>query len=1144
VGKLVMIENSSLLGLISIGYVCLLFLIAWLGDRHFNIFGRGAKNIFYGLSLAVYCSSWSFLGTVGMASDNLLSYIPIYLAPILLFIFCFPLLTRILSLTREFKITSLADFIASRYGKSQGLAALITAIALIGTLPYFALQLKAIVNSVQLFSAHSATNNVMLGLGISMVLALFTILFGTRKLDATEHHPGLMLAIAFEAIVKLVAFLVIGLVVCYVAFDGFTDIWQQASDNKIINHENTFYNWSSLVAQTLVMMAAFLCMPRQFHTMMVEAQDATALAKSRWVFPCYLLLAGLFVMPLALAGKIIMEPAISADTYMISVPLFLGYDFLAYFGFLGAASAATGMVIVAALTISIMVSNEWVVPVLLKTGTIEQRSFEQFSRSILNVRRLIIVLMMGLSWLFYSQVSGQNSLANLGQISFGVFIQILPGLVGGVYWKHGNKKGVYLGIITGLFIWLYTLLKPVITASNFFENLQWLSEIHPSYHWILISLLINSLFYIWGSLIFRPGVRERMQAGLFVNRANHQKTIKSSAVTEQELLMLASRFIGQPRATASFIEFDKRFESNTTFSKSASTALITHTELVLSSVIGTSSASLVMNSVLEGRDMPLDDLVELIDEASSKIMNSQKLMHSAIEHASEGMSVIDEHYNLMAWNQRYADLFDYPSSFLTVGKHISDLIRFNAKRGYCGQGDVEGHVRRRMDNVRLGKPYTFERTRADGKVIKMQGNPMPNGGFVTTFSDITQYRQVERELVKAKDDLEARVIERTRELSSANADLQIAKSKVEQVNLSKTRFMAAIGHDLMQPLNAARLFTASLLQHEHPDPEIKNTVSHIADSLKSSGQLLADLLDISKLESDAIEVSKAHFPVSSLLNTFNAEFRAMASDYSVEYHSVHCNVAINSDIILLRRIVQNFLTNAFRYGCGGKVLLGCRRLGDNLSIEVWDQGRGIPENKVVDIFSEFQRLEDSSLYDRNGLGLGLAIADRISKVLGHEIRLRSIVDKGSMFSVMVPIVENYQQQAVKPTITFGRNQLAGVKVLCIDNEEKILVGLELLLKRWQCEVMSAKSLEEAILLIDNDDALPDIMLADYHLDHQKTGLDAMEALREKYKIQIPGVLITADTRKALVEEVEAKNYKYMAKMVRPAALRAMISGLL
>lgn len=1137
-----MVESSGLLGLISIGYIGLLFLIAWLGDRHFNIFSHGTKNIFYGLSLAVYCSSWSFLGTVGMSSKNLLSHIPVYLAPIILFILFFPLLTRILTITRELKITSMADFIASRYGKSQGLAALITAIALIGTLPYFALQIKAMVNSVRIFDGQISADNFTLAFVIAMVLALFTSLFGTRKLDATEHHPGLMLAIAFEAVVKLVAFLIIGLVVCYVAFDGMGDIWQQSTERGLVNHENSFYNWGSLFTQTLVMMAAFLCMPRQFHTMMVEAQDKDSLRRSRWVFPIYLVLAGLFVLPLGLAGKLIMDPSVSPDTYMISVPLYLGYDFLSYFGFLGAVSAATGMVIVAALTISIMVSNEWVVPLMLKTNTIEQRSFERFSNSILNIRRFVIFIMMGLSWLFYTQVSGQNSLANLGQISFGVFIQILPGLVGGVYWKHGNKKGVYVGLIMGLFIWFYTLLKPVQDAPNFFTNLAWLNDVEPSYNWILVSLIFNLLFYVWGSMIFRPGVRERMQAGLFVNKADHKKAIKGSAVTEQELLMLASRFIGQPRALASFVEFDERFAMQSKINKSASASLISHTELILASVIGTSSASLVMDSVLDGRDMPLDDLVVLIDEASSKIITSQKLMHSAIEHASEGMSVIDHNYKLMAWNQRYADLFDYPSNFLEVGKPISELIRYNAARGFCGNGDVEDHVKRRMSRVKQGVSYTFERNRPDGKVIKMQGNPMPDGGFVTTFSDITQYRMVERELVKAKDDLELRVKERTKALSSANADLLEAKSKVEQVNLSKTRFMAAIGHDLMQPLNAARLFTASLLQQEHSDPDVKNTVRHIADSLKSSGQLLADLLDISKLESDAIEVNKAVFPVSMLLNNFNAEFGAMAGDSSVEYRSVECKVAINSDINLLRRIVQNFLTNAFRYGVGGKVLLGCRRHSNSLTIEVWDQGKGIPDDKVEDIFSEFQRLENSSVYDRNGLGLGLAIADRIAKVLDHKITLRSTVDKGSMFSVSVPIVSNYEPKAALPTTNFGTNQLAGVKVLCIDNEEKILVGLELLLKRWQCVVMSAKSLEEAIELIDANE-LPDVMLADYHLDHDKTGLDAMEALRQQYAQEIPGVLITADTRNELIEEVESKNYKYMAKMVRPAALRAMISGL-
>ncbi|NRA61771.1 MAG: PAS-domain containing protein, partial [Psychrobium sp.] len=942
-------ENGALLVLISIAYVCLLFVIAWLGDRHFDLFKQGSKNTIYGLSLAVYCSSWSFLGTVGMSADSLLSYIPIYAAPILLFIFFFPLLTRILTITRELKITSLADFIASRYGKSQGLAALITLIAVVGTLPYFALQLKAIVNSFYIFDSNTYLDPTLLGLAIAAVLALFTILFGTRKLDATEHHPGLMLAIAFEAVVKLVAFLVIGITICFVYFDGFSDIWQQASDKNIINHHHDLTTYGSIFTQTLVMMAAFLCMPRQFHTMMVESDNKDNLKNSRWIFPVYLLLSGLFVLPLALAGKLVMDPSISADTFVISLPLALGYDGLALLGFLGAVSAATGMVIVAALTLSIMVSNEWIVPVLLRTHTLEQRSFDSFSRSILNIRRLIIIALLTLAWFFYTQVAIGNSLATFGQISFGVFTQLLPGLVGGVYWKHGNKKGVYLGLLSGMFIWLYTLIRPVAADINWHQSMTWINEIQPSYNWILMSLIVNVVFYVWGSLIFRSGVRERMQAGLFVNRQTHEKAIKGAALSQQELLMLAGRFIGHDKALQSFIEFKSEFSGEHNWAQAANGQIIEHTELLLSSVIGTSSASLVMHSVLEGRDMPLDDLVSLIDDASSKIQTSQKLMQSAIEHASEGMSVIDDEYKLMAWNQRYIDLFDYPVGFLRVGKPIAELIRFNAQRGFCGPGAIEMHVQRRMERVQLGCSYAFERTRPDGRVIKMHGNPMPDGGFVTTFSDITQYRQVERELVRSKEQLEARVLARTKELSMANVSLLEAKSKVEQVNLSKTRFMAAIGHDLMQPLNAARLFTASLLQGENEHTQSQETVHHIADSLKAAGQLLADLLDISKLESGAIEVSKDDFPLSHLLNNFNAEFGAMAADYAVDFKSVSSSIVVHSDINLLRRIVQNFLTNAFRYGSGGKVLLGCRRKGDDVRIEVWDQGCGIPVNKVDEI---------------------------------------------------------------------------------------------------------------------------------------------------------------------------------------------------
>ena len=266
-------DHSSLLPIISIGYIGALFLVAWLGDKHFGIFKQGARNTIYGLSLAVYCSSWSFLGTVGMSANSLWSYLPVYIAPILLFMFFFPLLNRILRITSELKITSLADFVASRYGKSQGLAATVTLISVVGTLPYFALQLQAMVNSIDIFTPQSIVEKEQIGLFIALLLAIFTILFGTRKLDATEHHPGLMLAIALESIIKLFALLAIGVAVTWGYFDGFSDIWQRAEQRDLLAIDNSFSHWGGIFAQTLVMMASFLCMPRQFHNMMVDGGD-------------------------------------------------------------------------------------------------------------------------------------------------------------------------------------------------------------------------------------------------------------------------------------------------------------------------------------------------------------------------------------------------------------------------------------------------------------------------------------------------------------------------------------------------------------------------------------------------------------------------------------------------------------------------------------------------------------------------------------------------------------------------------------------------------------------------------------------------------------------------------------------------------
>ncbi|NKF52396.1 hybrid sensor histidine kinase/response regulator [Shewanella sp. WXL01] len=1137
---------TLVVGVIAICYVTLLFILAWGAERWFTKITKKVQVWIYGLSLAVYCSSWTFLGTVGQAANDLWSFLPIFVGPIIIFTLGFGMLRKMVAVSKTQNITSVADFIASRYGKSQSLAALVTLIAVFGIMPYIALQLKAMMLSLNLFQTEpSSTSSLAMPMLITVILAVFAILFGTRKLDATEHNPGMMVAIAFESLVKLTAFLLVGLVISFGYFDGFGDIWRQANAADLVEFGEI--RVGALLPELIVGMAAFLCMPRQFHVMVVECAGENVLQKGRWIFPVYIALFAIFVAPLALAGKLLLGDGVSGDTYVINLPLALEHPFIAVIALLGTLSAATGMVIVAVVTISVMVSNEWLVPLMLKTGRIREKNFSQFSHFLLNARRLAIVVILGFGYLSYLTLGESDSLSNLGMLSFGAFAQLAPALIGGLYWKYGNRSGVYLGLIVGFSLWCLILVQGAdgIGDSRIIgSDTGLLSAINPNVSDALIALIANIVCYVLGSLWFRAGVAERMQASSFVHPAIPEKdsSKRSGPISQQDLLILASRFVSPTRAYEAFSRFSPDAVKSDAWHKAASDELIAHTEHMLSGVLGASSAALVMDSVLRGRDLALDEVFSLVDEASSKIVLSQDMLRGAIEHAYEGMSVVDKDLNLVAWNYKYAELYQYPEGFLTQGMPISEVIRFNATRGYCGVGDIEEQVRVRVQHMLNGTAHTSERQRKDGKVIKIQGNPMPSGGFVMTFTDITQYREQEKALTLANETLEERVKERTYELALLNSELMESKAQEELANASKTRFLAAVGHDLMQPLNAARLFTASLSQYPNLDLEAKNTINHVNSSLKTAGELLTDLLDISKLDSGTVEVNRRDFAVSEILQGLAVEFDAMAEDNNIRFNTQISQATVNSDPALLRRILQNFLTNAYRYARGGKVLLGCRHRQNQLEIQVLDTGCGIESDKIKEIFQEFKRLNHPSSRNVSGLGLGLAIADRIAKVLGHEINVSSELGSGSVFSIMVPLGQAASQVVSKPKPSIAQ-PLAGVKVLCIDNEEAILAGLESLLTRWHCEVVCAKDLSDARIKLGLKGVAPDIVLADYHLDDDQNGVDAMDGIRARYGEHLPGILITANTNKALVEDVEQRGYHYMAKMIKPAALRALMSSL-
>ncbi|MGL6487436.1 hybrid sensor histidine kinase/response regulator [Aeromonas hydrophila] len=1147
-------QGWLLIGL-SLSYLGLLFLIAYVADKNKRRRLKG-QPLLYSLSLAVYCTSWTFFGTVGQASESPWSPVPIYLGPMLVFLFGWRLLARLILVAKREHITSIADFIAARYGKSQRLAMVIALIAIMGILPYLVLQLKAIVTGLDLLMANSVPagptgNTAGLALGVALLLALFSILFGTRHLDATEHHRGMVVAIAFESVVKLLAFMAVGGFALWLILSKPSQARTLvASDFLDAVVAVTPGSLLELAIYTLVAMCAVICLPRQFHVTVVENNQGQDLHWARWLFPLYLFVMGLFIWPLALAGKQWVGAGMASDTYVISLPMSLGFDGMALLAFLGGTSAATGMVIVCTIALAIMVSNDLVLPVLLRRFWQQGRD-ERLVRLLLQVRRGAILLILLAAWGLYLWLGDLTSLSRIGYLSFGAVAQFAPALLLGLYWRHGNRKGVYLGLALGVSLWFATLLAEsgLLAGSPLAALLappDWpaFRDLSLGAWCIFLSLLLNLIGYVAGSLLSQAAVSERLQAANFVGKPSRDTTaLYQARVSVKELEMLAARFVGSSRVKRAFGRFAGERGGTLAPQMQASAELIAHTERLLAGVFGTSSARLVLASALQGRNMQLEEIATIVDEASDVFRFNRGLLQGAIEHMGQGISVVDRELKLVAWNRRYIELFHYPPGLIQVGRPIEEIIRYNAEQGLCGPGDVEAHVTRRVAFMQRGSQHISARERPDGRVIEMQGNPMPAGGFVMTFTDITPFRDAERVLREANEHLEARVAERTHELSELNRQLLLVNQQVERANHSKSRFLAAVSHDLTQPLNAAKLFTSSLLEMLPPANEPARIARHIDDALGATEDLITDLLDISRLEAGKFKAKKLDFALRDVFDNLKAEFGVLAQAGGIQFSVVESGVAVYSDVRLLRRVLQNFLTNAFRYNPGGRVLLGCRRLGDKVRIEVWDNGPGIPADKQEAIFDEFSRLDHSRTAREQGLGLGLAIARGIALVLGHNLTLRSWPGSGSVFAITLNLATRPVATTQVAAPTQRDSQLEGIRVLCIDNESDILIAMHSLLGRWGCEVVCAQSLAQAEDLIAGG-FLPQLVLSDYHLDDGKTGLQALHMLRLAHGNDIGGIIISADRKSELQAQIREHGYGYISKPVKPLKLRALMNSIL
>jgi histidine kinase len=507
---------------------------------------------------------------------------------------------------------------------------------------------------------------------------------------------------------------------------------------------------------------------------------------------------------------------------------------------------------------------------------------------------------------------------------------------------------------------------------------------------------------------------------------------------------------------------------------------------------------------------------------------------ASLEHLPQGVSVVDAQLRLVAWNSRYQEIFGLPGYLLQVGRPIEDIFRFNAKRGWFGGSHTEDAIQRRLEHLRGSGPYIHERERADGTVLEIQGNPLPHGGFVTSYADISAYKAAARDLRTLATTLERRIEESTR-------DLRAAKALAENANLYKARFVAAAVHDLLQPLNAAKMYLASA--QSHVDGAVGDIITRAESSLQAQDALLASMLDISRLEAGVLEPRIATVPLGPLLRELAGQSSILAQAQGLTLAHVDSALAVRSDAVLLRRIVQNFLSNAIQYTPRGRVLLGCRRQGRQVRIEVWDTGVGIPTGKHAQIFQEFERLDNGLSRDARSAGLGLSIVERVARLLDHRVGVRSWPGRGSVFSVLVPLADDARMPApplAPPQVaTPVPGAFSGCRVLCVDDDPQVLHAMQTLLTPWGCTVVVASD-PRTLMAEDAAPVVPDILLLDYQLgDHN--GVELLVQLTRRWGIRPPTIVISAYRGDDLRAQLEHEGIGYLPKPVAPAALRALMT---
>ena len=1098
-------------------YLLALFALAFWGDKRLR--DNRQHPVLYSLGLGVHCTSWAFFGTTSQAAQYGWAIIPTYLGIMLTMAFAFPVVLRISRLCQQHNISSLADLISLKYQHSHLIAALITLLCFFGVVPYIALQLDAITKSINLLTGEPQATTPWLSIYVAGLLAIFAITFGTRTLNLTDKHPGLLLTIAFESIIKLIALWAVGIFVCFFLFDGALDLISNAASNdsarEVIYADSAPWVYLSHVALGVCSM---FVLPRQFHMNFVEQNGEGELKTARWLFPLYLLGMTIFLIPIALAGKVLLPEATSSDAYVLALPLHAENIALSSFAFIGGLSATTSMVIVATLALGIMISNNVVTPLWLKARLKTSPNQSMQPGKILSIRRITVVVVLSIALWYHLNISQAAPLVKSGVIAIALLAQCMPVLMFGIYWRRSSKAAAISALLVGSTCWAIFLLYPSLLSSYYFNPSPTDQALGLGF---AFSLLANCITFVVVAFVSsRQGAKE-------TDATLQSNSPPNLLVKVRDLIALTERVLESSTHSQLVTQLTIDVERASS-SGYASQSLINRVNKLLAAQVGAPSARILLGAIADTGSDTLPELVDWVEEASQSFQFNHEVLQSSVQNIEQGISVLDDKLQLLAWNDRYVELFTYPKGFLKAGMPITDILSYNAKRGLFNPSTID----KRVSYMREGTRHKHIRKQPDGKVIELNGAPLPGGGYVTTYSDITEYIAIQKELESAKDDLEERVAQRT-------AELEEAKLQADKANESKTKFLAAAGHDLMQPFNAATLF-ASMLSKKTQGSELATLSEGVVNSLDNAQSLLSMLLDMTKLDAGVLTPQKAVFPIDEILSSLVQEFGVIAKQKGVTLRYANTNVMVYSDKNLLRRVLQNLLSNAVRYAPKGSILIGVRRTQNkeqSIKLCVYDTGLGIAAHQQHEIFSEFHQLDNNK---GEGIGLGLTIVERICRLLGHQVGLNSVPGKGSCFSVTATRIMHTGGNSKQVLKTENYNKelfLENRRFLLVENDEQVANAMCALLADWGANTTLITSGTEAANFSHQHF---DVLIADYHLNYGETGFDVATILsKEKVSFTLK-VLVTANRSNEIREEAAALQFSYLPKPLKPAALKRLL----